>query len=227
LYYEHLGRDNGEIIAAENELLRKSILPLLVKRVRGKVLCAGWSPTLKFTPPGAEQFVVLDFSEDMLKGVPARGNASRICSEVSVLPFDRGVFDTVFMLGLIHHLTEDNTVETDKLLHTTMTEIARVMNRNSRLYILEPFVSQFLEVVNRVVYFPARLYMNKRGLPMMCFFSIPNLKVLLDDAGLDLLYTTPIGMSGSIPISWFFSDRKVDYRRLPQKISLLEIRKKS
>ncbi len=227
LYYENLGRDNGERFAADNEILRKSVLPLLVRRVKGRVLCMGWSSTLKFTPPGVQQLVIADFAVDILKSVPSHGNAARVCADACLLPFDRGVFDTVFMLGILHHLTEDNTVETDKTLHKTMLEIARVMNRNSRLYVLEPFVSPFLEVVNRSVYFPARVFMNRRGLPMMCFFSIANFKILLEDAGLDLIYTTPIGMSGAIPVSWFLPSRKIEYRGLPQKISLLEIKKGS
>ncbi|MFA6450969.1 MAG: class I SAM-dependent methyltransferase [bacterium] len=226
-YFDVLGYESGERFASDNELLRTSILPLLAKRAKGRTLLAGWSPTLKFTPPTSSHLVVADFAPRVLKCVPKRPNTDVICATVESLPFESYVFDTIFMLGILHHLTEDNTVETDKVLHNMFFEMSRLMRRDSRLYILEPFVSPFLEVVNRTLFFPMRMLMNSRGLPMMCFFSIPNLKMLLDDSGMELLYKTPVGIGGKIPVSWFLPTRKIDYRYLPQKIFLLEIKKKT
>jgi len=219
--------DDGERFASDNEILRKSVLPLLAKRAKGRTLYAGWSPTLKFTPPGATQFVVADFAANVLKYVPKRPNTNAVCAVVEALPFESYSFDTVFMTGLLHHLTEDSAIESDRVIHKTIAEIARMMRRDAKLYILEPFVTPLLEVVNRIVYYPLRAYMNGRGLPMMCFYSIPNLKMLLDDSGLEYLYKTPIGIGDSVPVSWFMPTRKIKYRYLPQKIFLIEVKKKS
>jgi len=225
-YFELRGATDGGKFANENAALRRAVAPVLARRASGRALMVGWSPTLMFTPPAAERFVIADFAAGMLRNVPRRPNVTSVCAKAERLPFDRGCFDTVFTVGLLHHLAEDNTVETDTIIHATLKEIARVMHRESAFYIVEPFVSPFLEVVNRALFFLARLFMNGRGLPMMCLFSIRNLESMLENVGLELRYDTPIGIDARVPVSWFASNFKLPYRFLPQKIHLLEVHKK-
>jgi hypothetical protein len=225
-YYELGGSLQSDEFARDNEMLRKSIVPALAKRMKGKTLMVGWSPTLMFTPPAAEIFVVADFALNALKKTPLRSNVCVVCAGADRLPFDRGAFDTVLTVGLLHHLTRDNVVETDGMTHAVLRDIARIMHRDSKLYVVEPLVSPFIEVINRIVFFIARLYLNWKGLPMMCLLSLQNLRVMLDNEGLELKYATPIGMTGHIPVSWFAPKFKIEYRFLPQKIHLLEIHKK-
>lgn len=224
-YYETQGPLHGEEFARQNGHIRKAIVPLLARRVKGRTLLVGWSPTLMFTPPAAERFVVADFAFNVLKKTPRRLNVGVVCAKAEQLPFDRGTFDTVMMVGLLHHLAEDNNVETDSMTHNALGEAARMMKRDAKLYIVEPLVGPFLEVVLRSFYFIARLFLNKRGLPMMCLFSRENLKVMLGNEGLELKYATPIGMDGVVPVSWFLPKFRLRYNYLPQKIYLLEVHK--
>ncbi len=213
--------------ARVDNVLKQSTAPLLARRARGKTLLIGWSPTLKLTPPQADPMVVVDFSFNSLQHVPDRKNVVKIRAAAGALPFDRGSFDSVFMINLLHHLSEDSALETDRVMRTILQDTARVMGRTTKLFILEPLVSPFFEVLNRIFYFPLRIIFNARRMPMVCFYSLPNLKEALSEAGLELVYATPIGFDAPIPVSWFFPNIRMNPQWMPQKITMLEIKKKA
>jgi hypothetical protein len=213
--------------ARVDNVLKQGAAPLLARRANGKTLLIGWSPTLKLTPPQADPMVVVDFSLSSLQHVPERTNVLKARAAAGALPFDRGIFDSVFMINLLHHLAEDSTVETDRMMRGILQDTARVMRRSSKLFILEPLVSPFIETLNRIFYFPLRILFNARKIPMICFYSLPNLKEALSEAGLELVYSTPVGFDAPIPISWFFPNIRMNAQWMPQKITLLEIKKKA
>ncbi len=206
--------------------LRRNVLPALARRAQGRTLMLGWSDTLRLTPPQADHFVALDFAHRVLRRVPGRPNLSRVCAEAVQLPFDRGTFDTVFMTGLIHHLAEDTPMLSDRMMSRILTEVARVMKRDTRLYVLEPFVPSGVEVLNRVFFSAARRVMNMRGMPMVCFYSVGNFRVALDNNNLELLYVTPVEFDCKVPAGWMKPGARVSPALMPQKVKLLEIRKK-
>jgi len=225
-YYETRAMADALEFARVDDVLKQGTAPLLARRASGSTLLIGWSPTLNLTPPQADPMVVVDFSFNSLQHVPDRKNVLKARAAAGALPFDRGSFDTVFMINMLHHLAEDNTVETDRAMRLILQDTARVMKRSSKLFILEPLVSPFFEVLNRILYFPLRLLLNARRMPMVCFYSLPNLKEALSEAGLELVYSTPIGFDAPIPVSWFFPNIRMNPKWMPQKITLLEIKKR-
>jgi len=224
-YYETLDPANEAQVSDPLVEMRKAVLPLLAPAVRGRALCVGWSPAIRLTPPAADLFVVVDFSLRSLMGIPRRPNIVRICAEGAALPFDRGMFDTVVLLDIIHHLAEDDLAETDMQVAKATGDAVRVLGRNGTLLVFEPVLHPMAEAVERSLFLPMQFFMNQKSIPLSCMYSEESLVRLFEEAGAVLETSRRITLQEKLPISRFLPRWKLPPSFMPQKHTLLTFRK--
>lgn len=212
-YYEIQSSVDEARFEDEARALRKAILPALIPKLQGKVLCAGWSARLKPTPPGADIFVVVDFAEQPLRAVPRRGNTRVAMADIENLPFDIGTFNTVLVPNLLHMVAEDNMAETDRALAACLRELTRVMKGDGLMIFVEPLMNPIMETMNRALYPILRYFMNSRGRPAKSYYSAASLNHLLFDAGLTC-DVEPLEVDEKMGIFDFLPEI-----RLPEKIT--------
>lgn len=206
-------------------LFRKALMPVLVPRLTGKVLCAGWSNTLMPTPPGAQLFVVVDFAAVPLKTVPRRGNVKVIQAELERLPFDIGTFDAILVPNLLNLLAEDSSQHTDRVVSAVFKELSRVMRGDGTMYIIEPMVNPLFETLNRALYPLLAMAMNRMGRPARSYYSLSSIKEVLFDAKLKYV-AEPVNISGNIGVFGFLPGLRVPATAMPWKHYLIHARKR-
>ena len=221
-FYETLDEREEKLVADRMDALRKAALPLLTPLLRGRALCLGRHQALRLSPPAADLFVIADFSATSLSRAPRRPNLLRVCARAAALPFDIGSFDTVVMPGILHHLAEDTVAETNAMLQAALNESARVLKREGRLVVFEPSVSPFMESVIRSLFLPARLAINRYGLPMMCPVSVQSIAQMCSEAGIVVKNTRRVEVESPVSVSWFLPDWRLPYPLMPWKFHLIE-----
>lgn len=225
-HYETGALSEEALFKDEALLFRKALLPALTPRLVGKVLCAGWSTTLMPTPPGASDFVVVDFAAAPLKAVPKRPNVKPIMADLERLPFDIGTFDAILVPNLLSQLAGDSAAETDTAVAAILKELARVMKGDGTMYFIEPMMNPIVETLNRALYPLLNMAMSRMGRPARVYYSLSSMKEILFDAKLKCV-AEPINIPDKIGVFGFLPNLRLPASALPWKHYLIHARKRA
>lgn len=78
---------------------------------------------------------------------------------------DENTYDVVIVQAVLHHLAVKRLEDTYRNVDKAITECLRVLKPKGKLLIIESTVNSFLEVIERLLYYPMQLFF------MMCKFD--------------------------------------------------------
>lgn len=224
-YFDRLSDEYSKLIVESQLQIYRNVNPVLTRRVRGRTLTLGSGPVMNFGDLNVEYVVSLDISYGMLSKLPRRPKVIRVNADAQALPFDRGTFDVVVVPFLIHHMAQDDVLDTDRALTYMLGEAGRVLRRDGRLIIVDLFIPPILEVFERSFYRPALHLLNRSGRPMMYFYSLPNFNAILSNCKLAMAFDQVIGMEDKIMPTLLFPKFKIPARYHPARFHILEVTK--
>jgi SAM-dependent methyltransferase len=112
-----------------------------------EIFCGRGNGLVALAQLGFENLHGFDLSEELL--LQYRGPAQLHLADCRRLPIPDQTFDAVIVQGGLHHLPD---LSND--LTNVCREVRRVLKPNGRFYVVEPWMTPFLELVNRIVRFP-------------------------------------------------------------------------
>jgi ubiquinone/menaquinone biosynthesis C-methylase UbiE len=150
-------------------------------------ICCGTGAAVKLFSGRYDQVVGVDISAAMLERAAQENAAERatfIQGDATRLPLSEGAFDTVVMLGGIHHINDRGRL---------FAEVARILKPNGRFIFREPVSDFFLwRWLRALIYRLSPMLDSKTERPLLWNDTVPVLRT----AGLDLNYWSTHGFLG-------------------------------
>ena len=224
-YLRRFAADYTATVVRPQAEIYRVVNPMLGTRARGDTLIVGAGPQWHIEDTRIGKVTALDYSESMLRQADWRNRASPVCADAAALPFDRGTFDTVILPFVVHHLGQDTVFDTDKIVGHAVAEASRVLRRNGRLIVVDLFLPQWFEMVERMFYSAAVLAMHQFARPMMFFYSLPNFREIIADNPLRVADVKKLELHEELVITLLAPRWKVSPRRHPAKFHFIECEK--
>lgn len=112
-----------------------------------EIFCGRGNGLVALAQLGFENLQGFDLSEELLRQY--HGPAQLHLADCRQLPMPDQTFDAVVVQGGLHHLP---TLPSD--LTSVCEEVSRVLKPSGRFYVVEPWMTPFLNLVNRIVSIP-------------------------------------------------------------------------
>ena len=149
--------------------------------VKGDVLDIGNGGVISFDTKEACSIILADLAIDLLKFPrilekgklkPLKNNRFKIVeANVMKMPFQSGSFNTVLMLNVAHHLSVSNIDESKKNVETALSEIRRVLKKDSTLIFLENCPTPIFKIIYNLLFSVGYGLLNFFKKPLPYFLS--------------------------------------------------------
>jgi SAM-dependent methyltransferase len=213
-----------DIVGPQQEIYRL-VNQLLEQRASGETLLIGSGPLVHIQTPNVTRIVAMDYSESMLREMCGNARTTPMCADAAALPFDRGTFDTVVLPFIVHHLGQDSIPSTDMTVRRVVSEATRVLRKGGRLIVVDLFMPQYLELIERGLYEIARVILNMYGHPMMYFYSLSNFTAILNENPLHVSPTRRLEVLQDLVLTLLAPRWRIPARWHPAKFHYVECTK--
>jgi len=112
-----------------------------------EIFCGRGNGLVALSKLGFQQLHGFDLSEELL--LQYRGSAQLHLADCRCLPMPNQTFDAVIVQGGLHHLPR---LPDD--LDRVCQEVRRILKPSGRFYVVEPWMTPFLDIVHRLVSLP-------------------------------------------------------------------------
>jgi len=179
--------------------------------VRGEVLVVGSGGLINFDTSNITHIILTDVTLKTMKNVQtiSGGGFGPISEQLKrktktsranalKLPFSAGLFDTVIMFNVAHHLSGVSGKKSRSNVNTSISEIYRVLKKNGKLLLCEACPTLLPKIIQDWFYDLLSPIFLKQGKPIPYFLSIAKVGEILHRNSIELIFCKTIPFGGRV-----------------------------
>jgi len=205
--------------------VRRKIKQIIDQEIYGKVIDIGGGGEVHYEISKSNLFAPFDISHQQLKkGLNNNKLVYPVCGDAEDLPFKNNIFNRAICGFLLHHLVEDDSQKSDRLLSKILSGFFEILDTDGKLMVIENCLPKTFEKIENFFFVLFKKILELFGKPAVRFLSYSSIGNLLKETGFKDIVVIPMKEKkswGIVPLGIILPFFGVPQKLIPTNIYII------